>query len=260
MTVLSKYNMRFSQEEAIAISTPELNGETTPAPPSLKERQRLEREKLILDAAEAVLAEKGYLALAMEEIAARVGIARATVYLHFPSKDDLVVALFERTFAGFRQLVADALAAPGSARERLERVLIQTYSGIRSGRSHLMLALAAEPQVRASLLEKHLSHRDQMSQVHAAIQTILEDGKAAGEFNQQIPTAVMLTTFLGLLSPRSSESLLADHSFSPEELAQHVGAIFFTGITSAQPSADRTSRAQAEGSKPRDGEKDFRSL
>lgn len=243
MTVLSKYNKRFRQEEAIAISTTDLTGEPTAAPPSLKERQRLEREKLILDAAEAVLAEKGYLALAMEEIAARVGIARATVYLHFPSKDDLVVALFERTFAGFRQLVADALAAPGSARERLERILLRTYSGVRGGRSHLMLALA-DPQLRASLFEKHLAHRDQMSQVHGAIQTILEEGKAAGEFSRQIPTAVMLTTFLGLLSPRSSEALLANQSFSPEELAQYVGAIFFTGITSAHPFADRTSMAQ----------------
>ena len=187
---------------------------------------------MILDAAEAVLAEKGYLALAMEEIAARVGIARATVYLHFPSKDDLVVALFERTFAGFRQLVADAAATPGSARERLERILSRTYSGLRSGRSHVLMALAADPQVRANLLEKHLSPREQLSQVHVIIQTILEDGKAAGEFNQAIPTVVMLTAFLSMLSPRSYESLLADQNFSPEELAQHVGSIFFTGITS----------------------------
>lgn len=252
MTVLSEYNMQFSQEEAIAISTTDLAGETTAAPPSLKERQRGEREQLILDAAEAVLAEKGYLALAMEEIAARVGIARATVYLHFPSKDDLVVALFERTFAGFRRLVADAAAAPGSARERLERILSRTYAGLRSGRSHVLLSLAADPQVRANLLEKHLSPREQLAQVHVAIQAILEEGQAAGEFNQQIPTVVMLTTFLGLLSPRSYESLLAEHNFAPEELARHVEAIFFTGITSALPSVPEQ--------QPRDGEKDSRSL
>lgn len=179
-----------------------------------------------------MLAEKGYLALAMEEIAARVGIARATVYLHFPSKDDLVVALFERTFAGFRQLVTDALAEPGTARERLERILSRTYAGLHSGRSHVLMALAADPQVRANLLEKRVSPREQMSQVNVAIQAILEDGKATGEFNQQIPTVIMLTAFLGLLSPRSYESLLADQKFSPEELAQHVGAIFFSGITS----------------------------
>src|ERR671927_1349789 len=97
--------------------------------PSLKERQRREREELILEAAEALLAEKGYHAMAMEEIAARVGIAKGTVYLHFPSKDDLVVALFERDLAAFRAVVEAAANSPGTARARLEQILTQTYTG-----------------------------------------------------------------------------------------------------------------------------------
>ncbi len=63
---------------------------------SLKERQRQERAALILQAAEEVLAEKGYHETSMDEIAARVGVAKGTVYLHFPSKEDLVFALFEQ--------------------------------------------------------------------------------------------------------------------------------------------------------------------
>lgn len=54
---------------------------------SLKEKQRKERELLILEAAEEVMIEKGYHETSMEEIAARVGIAKGTVYLHFPSKE-----------------------------------------------------------------------------------------------------------------------------------------------------------------------------
>ena len=45
------------------------------APRSLKEKQRQEREELILQAAEEVLAEKGYYETSIDEIAARVGIA-----------------------------------------------------------------------------------------------------------------------------------------------------------------------------------------
>ncbi|MFL5699301.1 MAG: helix-turn-helix domain-containing protein, partial [Ktedonobacteraceae bacterium] len=65
----------------------------TPAtmlPRTLKERQRQEREALILQAAEEVLIEKGYHEMSMDEIAARVGISKGTVYLHFASKEDLV--------------------------------------------------------------------------------------------------------------------------------------------------------------------------
>src|SRR5256885_7463499 len=68
----------------------------TTTPRTLKEKQRQERKALILQAAEEVLMEKGYHETSIDEIAARVGIAKGTVYLHFPSKEDLVIAIFER--------------------------------------------------------------------------------------------------------------------------------------------------------------------
>jgi TetR/AcrR family fatty acid metabolism transcriptional regulator len=216
------------------MSAREIPTVTAPVRQSLKERQRLEREELILEAAETLLAEKGYHAMAMDEIATRVGIAKGTVYLHFPSKDDLVVALFERELATFRHVVEDAAAMQGIARVRLEQILFQIYTGIRSGRSQLLITLASDPTIRNELLEKRLALHDHMTQVTTAIQTILEEGKATGELDPTIPTVVMLTTFLGLLSPRSYEPLLVAHRLSPEELVRYVGRIFFTGISYTQ--------------------------
>ena len=57
-------------------------------PRSLKDRQREERERLILEAAEELLAEKGYHEMSIDEIAARVGVSKGTVYLHFSSKEE----------------------------------------------------------------------------------------------------------------------------------------------------------------------------
>ncbi|HEX6109636.1 MAG TPA: helix-turn-helix domain-containing protein, partial [Ktedonobacteraceae bacterium] len=75
------------------------------APRSLKEKQRGEREALILQVAEEVLMEKGYYETSIDEIAARVGIAKGTVYLHFPSKEDLVIAIFERDMQQLLQYI-----------------------------------------------------------------------------------------------------------------------------------------------------------
>src|SRR5947199_253172 len=61
---------------------------------SLKEKHRREREELIIRAAEEVLQEKGYYEASMDEIAARVGIAKGTIYTHFPGKEELVFAFF----------------------------------------------------------------------------------------------------------------------------------------------------------------------
>ena len=50
---------------------------------SLKEKQRQEREELILQAAEEVLAEKGYYETSVDEIASRVFIENWTFYIYF---------------------------------------------------------------------------------------------------------------------------------------------------------------------------------
>src|SRR5207248_3973363 len=106
----------------------------TPAtmlPRTLKERQRQEREALILQVAEEVLIEKGYHETSMDEIAARVGIAKGTVYLHFPSKEDLVVAIFARDMQQFLQAVEAAIenaaASELTTRAKLEAVLHFMY-------------------------------------------------------------------------------------------------------------------------------------
>src|SRR5213076_2188762 len=73
----------------------------SPTMRSLRERQRQERAALILGVAQDVFADKGYYDASIDEIAARAGIAKGTVYLHFASKEDLLVALVERQINEF---------------------------------------------------------------------------------------------------------------------------------------------------------------
>src|SRR5205807_4196642 len=97
---------------------------------SLKEKQRQEREALILEAAEEVLMEKGYYETSMDEIAARVGIAKGTVYLHFPSKEDLVVAIFQRDMERLLQLIKATISSSLTPREKAEIILEQLYGSM----------------------------------------------------------------------------------------------------------------------------------
>src|SRR5215831_14435025 len=128
---------------------------STTGQPSLKERQRQEREQLILQAADELLLERGYHDTSIDDIAARVGISKGTVYLHFDSKEDLVFALVER---GMRQLQAtldDIVAAPGTPREKLQAVLRQMSAGMLSRqRLQLVEALFHHPELRGKLIER----------------------------------------------------------------------------------------------------------
>ncbi len=200
---------------------------------TLKERQRQERAALILQAAEDVIAEKGYHDTSIDEIAARVGIAKGTVYLHFPSKDDLVVALCEREMDVFLRSVQQVTQENASARTRLSNILGIAYGRLEHERTPLFLILFSSASVRRTLFEKRETLRHHVSHLAALVGGVLEEGKAAGEFDATIPTPIMVATFLGLLSPRGYVHFLSDTELSPSELGTYIGRIFFNGIVAS---------------------------
>src|SRR5271168_4892834 len=65
-------------------------------PVGLRDRQKQERERRIVRAAEKLFARKGYTEVAMEDVAARAGLAVGTIYNYFPSKSALLLAIVRR--------------------------------------------------------------------------------------------------------------------------------------------------------------------
>ena len=63
---------------------------------SLKEQQQRLREDVILQAVNGLLAEKGFDLMTVDEVAAVVGIAKASLYKHFPSKEALAASAMEQ--------------------------------------------------------------------------------------------------------------------------------------------------------------------
>lgn len=87
-------------------------------------RRKAARPQEILEAALAVLAEKGYAGTRMEDIAARAGVTKGTIYLYFESKEAVLKALV-RTSIGttIGEVAENARRFEGSARELLRFVL-----------------------------------------------------------------------------------------------------------------------------------------
>lgn len=203
----------------------------SPTPHSqLKERQRQERAALILETAASVFAEKGYHETSMDDIAVRVGVAKGTLYQHFASKEELVFALFARQIEATQQMVDQVASSTLSAREKLEAILLQMYQGFIRQNMQLMWSLYDSIDIRKGVLEERLHVREHIDRLIPSIERIFAEGKRAGEFDSTLSTAVMLTTFLSLLSPRGYEWLMAQEPVSPEELVSQVGRMFFQGI------------------------------
>ena len=70
--------------------------ETDTTQPSLRERRREETASLVLDAVEAILAERGVDGLTIDRVAEHVGVSPRTVYRYFPDRAELLAAAMRR--------------------------------------------------------------------------------------------------------------------------------------------------------------------
>lgn len=77
------------------------------------------REKLVIEHADVLLGEHGYLGLNLDELADRVEYSKATLYHHFVSKEDLMLAVVDQHFAKRHDYFARAWGFSGETRERI---------------------------------------------------------------------------------------------------------------------------------------------
>ena len=89
---------------------------------SRKQRELLEREKLILDTAQTILHQHGYNYLTMDKIAETVEYSKGTIYNHFTSKEDIVCSLSCRDMRNLIKIFERACQMEGSTRERYSAI------------------------------------------------------------------------------------------------------------------------------------------
>lgn len=87
-----------------------------------KERERAEREALILDHAQRLLVRDGFQDLNLDELAAAVEYSKGTLYLHFESKEDLTLAIATRAARERADLFERASRFQGRSRERMRAI------------------------------------------------------------------------------------------------------------------------------------------
>ena len=199
-------------------------------PRSLREKQRLERLELILQAAEQVFTEKGYYDISLDEIARRVGIGTATIYSHFSSKEDLMVAaIFERALNKVALHVQEIAALQHNAVEKLTELfqfLISDDFFLR--RAQLYYSLGNSPEAQKALNDRQGSISENARIFSDTLAAVIEQGKQSGKFRKDIATSTMLKAFISLVRAQSVKDRLAGNyeDGSPAELLQ----VYLSGI------------------------------
>ncbi|MBN9543889.1 MAG: TetR/AcrR family transcriptional regulator [Alphaproteobacteria bacterium] len=155
--------------------------------PQRWQRRKHARIPEILDAALACFAEKGFAGTRMDDIAARAGISKGTIYLYFDSKEAVFKALARQSIgAQLESVLTHVKAAQGSSAELL-RFVIGTLGGFASTSDRVVLAkvLLAEAGNFPELAE--FWRREIVDRGVSLFETIIRRGITRGEFRDVAP-------------------------------------------------------------------------
>ena len=169
----------------------------------------------ILDAALEALAIDPEVSMA--GIARQAGLVRATIYVHFPTRESLIEAVTDRAITEVAAKVAAAEPQRGDAVEALERVVAAAWSAL--GRFHALVALNARLP-HADSQRRHLPVLDLLT-------PLIERGQREGSFRSDVGVGWHLTMLMAIVHAASGQ---ANGPNPPQELEAAVVATVLGAI------------------------------
>lgn len=219
-----------------------------------RERRKEARPGELLDAALDLFVEKGFAATRAEEVAARAGVSKGTLFLYFPSKEELLKAVVRENISGrFKEWNAEFEAFEGSTADMLrycmqvwwERVGATRASGI----TKLMLSEAGNfPEIAAFYQQEVILPGQDL------VRRIVRRGVRLGEFRADLDadyaiySVVSAMVFL-VMSRHSVSACVADGApLDPARYIASQSAIILQGLA-AEPLASGTAVPSKEKQK-----------
>ena len=193
-----------------------------------REDLRAERRQAILEAAMKVFAQRGYAAATIRAIAREANIAQGTIYLYFPSKRDILLALYRSMIL---ESLEEILARPGKEDEEvfLSSVIVDRIRRFRQNPRAVRFALTELP-FHEGLRERF--YREIALEQLQRIQAFLMERITQGTF-RPLRTEIAARAFQGMYVIFAlAEIVYGDAEvgrFTPEEIADEVVGLFLHG-------------------------------
>jgi TetR/AcrR family transcriptional regulator of autoinduction and epiphytic fitness len=200
-----------------------------------KQRVLRAREDAIVESVNRLLADKGFDLMTVDEVAADVGIAKASLYKHFASKEALAAAAMVRLMERTQAIVDQQAARPGvRAVERLRALT----------RWALQTQLAGEmptvPSQNSSLRAELMANRgylDALMRVSDTLGAWIVQAQADGDIDPALPPELVLYTIYSRACDPVPAFLKAGGSFSDEQIVELVQATCWGGLQAPRAGA-----------------------
>ena len=148
------------------------------------------REEAIIHVVNRLLAEKGFDAMTVDEVAASVGIAKASLYKHFPSKEDLAAAAMVRVMRRAQEFFG-ALPDTAAPQDNLRSAVRWTMELKLAGD---MPSLPSQNSSLRATLMANRPYMDGLMEVSDRLGGWIEAAQANGTISKALPPIAVLYT------------------------------------------------------------------
>ncbi len=195
---------------------------------SFKQQMLLAREDAIISAVNRLLAEKGFEAMTVDEVATSVGIAKASLYKHFPSKEDLACAAMVRVMRRAQDYLV-TLPTDAAPLDNLRAVVRWTMELKIGGE------MPSLPSQNSSLRATLMGSKDYMNglmEVSDVLGAWIEAAQAHGSLNTKIPAIAVLYTLYARACDPVLEFLKMGGQHDDTQIVDLVMSTCFDGLNS----------------------------
>ncbi len=203
-----------------------LPSQSKAAPISFKQQMLAAREEAIVQTVNRLLAEKGFEAMTVDEVAQGVGIAKASLYKHFPSKEDLAAAAMVRVLHR-TQAFLDGLPASATPLEQLKATVRWAMEVQLAGE---MPSLPSQNSSLRAHLMGHAAYLDALVGVSDRLGGWIQAAQKAGQINPQIPAIAVLYTLFARACDPVLGFLQASGQYSDAQVLDWVLGTCFEGL------------------------------
>lgn len=201
-----------------------------------RERRKEARPGELLEAALELFVDKGYAATRVEEVAARAGVSKGTLFLYFPSKLDLFKALVAETLGGrMAEWDREIETFTGSTAEMLRYCLRSWWERVGATRAggitKLMMSEAGNFPELAEFYQ-----REVVWPGHQLLRRILQRGIDRGEFrpmdlDQAVYTLIGPMVFLTLSRHAQGVCVPEGRALDPERYIEALADVLLHGLS-----------------------------
>jgi len=184
------------------------------------------REDAIVQAVNRLLAEKGFDAMTVDEVAAKVGIAKASLYKHFSSKEDLAAAAMVRVMRQAQEFFG-ALPAENSPLENLRHAVRWTMGVKLAGD---MPSLPSQNSSLRATLMANKDYMDGLMEVSDRLGAWIEAAQSDGSISRKLPAIAVLYTLYARACDPVLEFLQMGGQHNEEEIIELVLSTCFDGL------------------------------